>query len=559
MISFLLKRSVKNIKLFLSDVDGVLTDGGMYYSEKGDELKKFNTRDGMAFKLLREHGIKTGVVTSEQTQMVANRAKKLKLDYCKQGQYGQGKLGAAKEICDELGISLEQTAYVGDDINCLDLLSNVGFAFCPKDAQISVKKVKNITVVNCNGGAGLIRKITDMMFYFKEYDMSKQDYLGTFDNIYKNVINQKYFYLYGAGLFGKSFYEKFKDKLTIKAFLDGDEKKHGCIVDGLKVCSFEDVKEECKTGNFKIIIASYFYHEIKALLIKNGLVENVDFFDSEVITSLYYMYNQEKLVLHRTDISVTYRCSLNCEKCNMWTPYYKKPVDKTLEELKADVDAYFSWCDLVERMYILGGEVFLYKQLDEFLIYLMENYSKKIERLEIFTNATILPSEKIIDLCKKYSIAFFVSDYSPGLPHLSKNVSEIKSVLDEAGIDYAVDKYDKWLDFGSPFVKSSRTDEENRQHFHDCHMIWHGLQNKKLYFCHSDCSAKRAGILPENINDFFDLSQKPVSIEDKKLLMEFDLCVTPRGFLELCQYCNGSYAVNKNFTDVAKQIKRSFN
>ena len=68
-------------KLILTDIDGVWTDGGMYYSEKGDELKKFNTRDGMAFRLLHEKGIKTGIITSENTQIVESRARKLKVDY----------------------------------------------------------------------------------------------------------------------------------------------------------------------------------------------------------------------------------------------------------------------------------------------------------------------------------------------------------------------------------------------------------------------------------------------------------------------------------------------
>ena len=149
------------IKLFLSDVDGVLTDGGMYYSEKGDELKKFNTRDGMAFQLLREAGIKTGIITSEQTALVARRAEKLKLDYCVQYRRDDGKLGAAQDICRELGISLDEVAYVGDDINCHDLLSAVGFAFCPSDAAAEIRAIPGITVVDRIGGDGVVRGITD--------------------------------------------------------------------------------------------------------------------------------------------------------------------------------------------------------------------------------------------------------------------------------------------------------------------------------------------------------------------------------------------------------------
>jgi YrbI family 3-deoxy-D-manno-octulosonate 8-phosphate phosphatase len=152
------KQPKKEIKLVLSDVDGVLTDSGMYYSENGDELKKFNTRDGMGFQLLREKGIKTGIITSENTKIAENRAKKLMVDYLVQGKREGGKLAAAKEICEKEGISFENIAYIGDDINCLELLSNVGLAACPSDAVDEVKKVHNIEILSQKSGEGVFRE-----------------------------------------------------------------------------------------------------------------------------------------------------------------------------------------------------------------------------------------------------------------------------------------------------------------------------------------------------------------------------------------------------------------
>lgn len=149
------------IKLFLSDVDGTLTDGGMYYSENGDELKKFNTRDGMGFQLLREAGIKTGIVTSEDTKIVSDRAKKLKIDYLIQGEKGGGKLQAVKKLCNEIGITLKEVAYIGDDINCMELLENVGYAACPADACDKVKKIFGVQVTKKIGGEGCVREFID--------------------------------------------------------------------------------------------------------------------------------------------------------------------------------------------------------------------------------------------------------------------------------------------------------------------------------------------------------------------------------------------------------------
>lgn len=159
----------KQIKLFLCDVDGTLTDGGMYYSETGDEQKKFNTRDGMGFQLLREAGIKTGIITSENTHIVENRAKKLKLDYLRQSKRDGGKVAAAQEICEELGITLSEVAYIGDDINCFDLLSAVAVAACPADAMPKVNAVPGIRVMTKKGGEGCVREFIESLINIPDF------------------------------------------------------------------------------------------------------------------------------------------------------------------------------------------------------------------------------------------------------------------------------------------------------------------------------------------------------------------------------------------------------
>ena len=138
-----------------------MTDGGMYYSETGDELKKFNTRDGMGFQLLREAGIKTVIITSENTKIVENRAKKLKIDFLRQSKREGGKVAAAQEICEELGITLNEVAYIGDDINCYDLLSSVGIAACPADAQPKIKTIPSLNIMTLKGGQGSVREFID--------------------------------------------------------------------------------------------------------------------------------------------------------------------------------------------------------------------------------------------------------------------------------------------------------------------------------------------------------------------------------------------------------------
>lgn len=158
---FQVKKDKPSIKLFITDIDGTLTDGGMYYSENGDELKKFNTRDGMGLQMLREAGIKTAIITSEDLQLNQRRAEKLKVDYLRQGKVSGGKVAVAEEICKEMGITMQEVAYIGDDVNCVELLFAVGCAACPVDACEKVKSIPGIIVMSKKGGEGCVREFAE--------------------------------------------------------------------------------------------------------------------------------------------------------------------------------------------------------------------------------------------------------------------------------------------------------------------------------------------------------------------------------------------------------------
>ena len=151
---------IPEIKMFLTDCDGCLTDGGMYYSEHGDELKKFNTRDGMGFKLLREKGIITGIITSENVDLNRRRAEKLKLDILETGC--TDKIAAVKRICEERRISINNVCYIGDDINDVELIKLVGLGCSPADAMPEVKASADF-ITKTNGGDGVIREVADFI------------------------------------------------------------------------------------------------------------------------------------------------------------------------------------------------------------------------------------------------------------------------------------------------------------------------------------------------------------------------------------------------------------
>lgn len=163
MKRFVLKEKTldfSKIKLFLSDVDGVLTDAGMYYTENGDEIKKFCTYDGMGFQLLQKTGVKVGILTTEDRVLNRRRAKKLGLDFDFHG--AKDKLQIVKDLCEKENITLDKVAYIGDDVNCFGLLSHVGIAACPSNAVPKIKSIPNILHLQRNGGDGVVREFVEL-------------------------------------------------------------------------------------------------------------------------------------------------------------------------------------------------------------------------------------------------------------------------------------------------------------------------------------------------------------------------------------------------------------
>jgi 3-deoxy-D-manno-octulosonate 8-phosphate phosphatase (KDO 8-P phosphatase) len=154
------RKLLNQIRLFATDVDGVLTDAGMYYSESGDEWKKFNTRDGMGIKLLQRAGLITAIVTQERTKLVARRAEKLAIPELHQGV--MDKLLCVREMAARHGLTLSQVAYIGDDINDLETLKAVGFSATPADGVPQVAAVVDY-ICQKKGGEGAVREIIEMI------------------------------------------------------------------------------------------------------------------------------------------------------------------------------------------------------------------------------------------------------------------------------------------------------------------------------------------------------------------------------------------------------------
>ena len=151
---------IKKIKILLTDVDGVLTDGGMYYSNKGDVMKKFHARDGMGISLLKNNGIPTVIVTKEKTMIVKQWAKKMNIKKLYDGVVKKEQV--LEKICREFKVKPEEIAFIGDDVNDVKLLEKVGMAAMPNNGVKQLRKICDYRCKSC-GGEGALREIIDLI------------------------------------------------------------------------------------------------------------------------------------------------------------------------------------------------------------------------------------------------------------------------------------------------------------------------------------------------------------------------------------------------------------
>ncbi len=155
-----LEQRSRSIELILSDVDGVLTDGGIVFDNQGIETKQFHIRDGMGIKLWQRAGYKFGLVTGRSSHIVKIRAAELGIDLVRQS--AEEKLPAAQQIARELGLSLEQVCYIGDDLPDLPAIKAVGLSVAVADAAAEIRAAAHITTT-LGGGRGAVREAVEMI------------------------------------------------------------------------------------------------------------------------------------------------------------------------------------------------------------------------------------------------------------------------------------------------------------------------------------------------------------------------------------------------------------
>jgi len=155
-----LKDKVSKIKLVLTDIDGVLTDGSLYYTDDGLVMKKFFVKDGMGAVLLKKNGIEVGIISSDTSETTKARAARLNISLVYTGVQDKSKV--LEEICFMTNFKPENIAYIGDDVNDLEIMKNVGLSACPADAVPEIIKIADY-ICNKAGGRGAFRELADII------------------------------------------------------------------------------------------------------------------------------------------------------------------------------------------------------------------------------------------------------------------------------------------------------------------------------------------------------------------------------------------------------------
>lgn len=154
----------REVKLLVLDVDGVLTDGGLYYGPEGEALKRFDVKDGHGIVLCRDTGLPSAILTARTSKAVEVRARELRIAYVLQGE--RDKKAGLEKLLAQCGLSPRELAYIGDDVNDLPVLSRVGFAAAPADARPEVKEHVHYVCEN-RGGHGAVRELCELLLRAK--------------------------------------------------------------------------------------------------------------------------------------------------------------------------------------------------------------------------------------------------------------------------------------------------------------------------------------------------------------------------------------------------------
>ncbi|MBQ4531272.1 MAG: hypothetical protein IJA36_11820 [Lachnospiraceae bacterium] len=372
-------------------------------------------------------------------------------------------------------------------------------------------------------------------------------------------VNKK-IYIYGAGIVGGRVYESVASltKWEIVGFFDIDETKKK--YKGLPVYHRSEMNEILQRNPNSIIVVGLLDSLGKKT--KNEIIKECEIsLQSCVLYEEFIRHDFPIIMLHKykkvfmdtITMIVSERCTLRCKKCSIMLPYFKNIKEFPFIKLKSEADAFFRMVDFVGNYTLTGGEPLLNAELPQIVEYIGQNYRSKIGSFQIITNGMISLSEELILLAKKYDIIMQVSDYTKAVPNIKEQVLENLQKYKNNGIRVDFLKDVQWVDFGFETVQHNMSEEQLMAFFDYCRTRCRGYVDGKIRYCINGYFAAKALGKEEDSNNFLDIANLKHSMEEKGILVEFDLGYNKDGYLHMCRQCNGTCEINKNFIEVGEQ------
>lgn len=356
-------------------------------------------------------------------------------------------------------------------------------------------------------------------------------------------------YFWGAGRYGKKCLNKLYSEFKVYSFIDNDEKKQGLEISGVPIRSFD---EAGKMNGFIVItvLNEEIKNSIKAQLRNIGQIEGIDYVDwdffYENIYPVVLLYKYNKAYVPVVELSLTERCTLKCKKCAHGCEYVPMDMeDLSLEEAKDSVDTLFRFADQIGNFYLIGGETLLYKQLDSIISYVGEKYRDKMENLMVSTNGTICPSKEVLTTAKRNKVLFNVSNYTRANPNLKEFREKVIKTISDSGCKLNLFEEEReWTDYGFDYVKRSGKEDELINVFDNCPTLCREIRGHKFYYCIQARAISENMKFNVGVEDYLDLSCLGDREEGKKEFFEYAYGYSEKGYLDMCNYCNGAENIN---------------
>lgn len=361
-----------------------------------------------------------------------------------------------------------------------------------------------------------------------------------FDELYANMRRKEQFYLFGAGDYGRLFFEIMAPEIKVLSFIDNNPLKqteHCMLLSHFdEIC--KDKGMDDKTG---IILTMSQIARMSAIkqLTERGYRKDIDFFVMEEFMSVYFVYRYDRVYFTSISFLPSTVCNLKCRHCLNFNPFARQFYVREWEELVRDVDLFFSRVDRLMIFHLSGGEPLLYQHTADLLAYIYEHYGERIDRLRTVTNGTVVPKDEVFIKLSQYPVEITVDDYRETVPQYNDNFDRLIEKLEQYQINYVINKAEAWIDLAPEATDYSAFGESQlERHAAECQQTWQELRDGKIYSCNYAAYAVVAGLVDgQDQEEIFDLTHFDGS--RKKELIEFRLGYNDKGYTEFCKRCRG--------------------